>query len=172
MISKSLRVGSLRPWAWTPDRETLTPTGRSPAENIYVYVPFLSRNSGVIGDRQTLIFSSFLFGKKRPGKPPKRKGIFLGRTPKITGKERENTQKSKDFLAKEKSEEIQKKAKEDQGVFWVGCGVRIVGTLDKGKIRTTPSFALAMLIVDFLGVVRGFRGLMLLPSHQNLEKQR
>ena len=29
----------------------------------------------------------------------------------------------------------------------------------KGKIRTTPSFALAMLIVDFVGVVRGFRGL-------------
>ena len=28
-----------------------------------------------------------------------------------------------------------------------------------GKIRTTPSFALAMLIVDFVGVARGFRGL-------------
>ena len=28
----------------------------------------------------------------------------------------------------------------------------------KGKIRTTPSFALAMLIIDFVGVVRGFRG--------------
>ena len=28
----------------------------------------------------------------------------------------------------------------------------------KAKIRTTPSFALAMLIVNFVGVVRGFRG--------------
>ena len=29
----------------------------------------------------------------------------------------------------------------------------------KEKVRTTPSFALAMLIVDFVGVVRRFRGL-------------
>ena len=29
----------------------------------------------------------------------------------------------------------------------------------KGRIRTTPSFALAMLIVDVVGVVRGIRGL-------------
>ena len=28
----------------------------------------------------------------------------------------------------------------------------------KNKTRTTPSFALAMLIVNFVGVVRGFRG--------------
>ena len=38
--------------------------------------------------------------------------------------------------------------------------MRIVGTLEKGKIRTTPSFALAILIVDFVGVVRGFRNLI------------
>ena len=38
--------------------------------------------------------------------------------------------------------------------FAGGGGVRIVG-----RIRTTPSLALAMLIVDFVGVVRGFRGL-------------
>ena len=38
-----------------------------------------------------------------------------------------------------------------------GGGVRIVGTEENSKIRT-PSFALAMLIVDFVGVVRGFRG--------------
>ena len=36
--------------------------------------------------------------------------------------------------------------------------MRIFGTQEKGKIRTTPSFALAMLIVNFVGVVRGFRG--------------
>ena len=34
--------------------------------------------------------------------------------------------------------------------------MRIVGTKEKGKIRGTPSFALAMLR---WGVVRGFRGL-------------
>ena len=46
--------------------------------------------------------------------------------------------------------------------FW-GGGVRIVGAKAKGKIRTTPSFALAVLIVDFVGVVRGFRGLSTTP---------
>ena len=30
---------------------------------------------------------------------------------------------------------------------------------EKDKIRTTPNFALAMLIVGFLGVVRGLHGL-------------
>ena len=33
-----------------------------------------------------------------------------------------------------------------------------VGPKEKGKLCTTPSFALAMLIVDLVGVVRGFRG--------------
>ena len=37
--------------------------------------------------------------------------------------------------------------------------MRIVGTKEKGKTRTTPSFAPAMLIVDIVGVVHGFRGL-------------
>ena len=41
--------------------------------------------------------------------------------------------------------------------IWRG-GVRIFRTQEKGKIRTTPSFALAMLILNFVGVVRGFRG--------------
>ena len=36
--------------------------------------------------------------------------------------------------------------------------MRIVETQEKGKIRTTPSFALAMLIVNFVRVVRGFLG--------------
>ena len=43
-------------------------------------------------------------------------------------------------------------------------GVVVVCTLSepkkKGKIRTTPGFALAMLIVIFVGVVRGFRRLI------------
>ena len=42
------------------------------------------------------------------------------------------------------------------GGIFLGGGVRIVGTEEKRKIRTTPSFALAMLIVDFVGVVRGY----------------
>ena len=46
------------------------------------------------------------------------------------------------------------------GWYFFGGGVRIVGTQEKGKLRTTPSFALAMLIVNFVGVVRGFRCLV------------
>ena len=45
------------------------------------------------------------------------------------------------------------------GWYFLGDGAQIVGTKEKRKIRTTPSFALAMLIVNFVGVVRGFRGL-------------
>ena len=33
-------------------------------------------------------------------------------------------------------------------------------SLRKGRIHTTPSFALAMLIIDFVGVARGYRGLI------------
>ena len=43
------------------------------------------------------------------------------------------------------------------GIFGGWCAT--CRNLRKGKIRTTPSFALAILIVDFVGVVRGFRGL-------------
>ena len=42
--------------------------------------------------------------------------------------------------------------------FWEG-GVRIVETKEKRKRGTTPNFALAMLIVDFVEVVHGFLGL-------------
>ena len=43
--------------------------------------------------------------------------------------------------------------------FWWGWCANCRNLREKGTIRTTPSFALAMLIVDFVGVVRGFRGL-------------
>ena len=43
-----------------------------------------------------------------------------------------------------------------QVVFWGGWCANC-RNLRKRQIRTTPSFALTMLIVDFVGVVRGFR---------------
>ena len=43
------------------------------------------------------------------------------------------------------------------GIFW-GVVCELSEPKKKGKIRTTPSFALAMLIANFVGVVRGFRG--------------
>ena len=45
-----------------------------------------------------------------------------------------------------------------QVVFFRGV-VRALPEPEKGQIRTTPNFALAMLIVAVVGVVRGFRGL-------------
>ena len=45
-----------------------------------------------------------------------------------------------------------------QVVFLGGWCANCRALREKGKIRTTPSFALAMLIVNFVGVVRGFRG--------------
>ena len=45
--------------------------------------------------------------------------------------------------------------------FFARGGVRSVGTLEKNKICATLNFALASFILDFWGVVRGFRGLTL-----------
>ena len=57
---------------------------------------------------ETPSFLSLFFGKW-PGKPPKKTRIFYSyRTPKIPGKEGENAQKNKEFLAKEKNKEFQK----------------------------------------------------------------
>ena len=60
---------------------------------------------------ESLIFFSLLF-LNRHGKPAKKARIFLPSEPlKIPGKEGKSHQKSKEFLAKEKSKEIQKARK-------------------------------------------------------------
>ena len=51
-----------------------------------------------------------------------------------------------------------------QVVFLGGGVVRIVGSYGKVKIRTTHSFALAMLIVDFVGVVCEFHAVFFVPE--------
>ena len=55
-----------------------------------------------------LIFFSLLLWKKARKNTQKARIFSLLRTPKIPGKEGKNDQKSKEFLAQEKSKEIQK----------------------------------------------------------------
>ena len=56
-----------------------------------------------------------------------------------------------------------KRSSASGGIFG-GVVCEFSETKKKGKMHTTPSFALAMLIVNFVGVVRGFRG----PKKKNI----
>ena len=49
-----------------------------------------------------------------------------------------------------------KRPSSSDGIFEGGVVCELSEPKKKGKLRTTPSFALAMLIVDFVGMVRGF----------------
>ena len=87
------------------------------------------------GEVCSLIFFSLLFRKKARKTTKKARIFHLFRNPEILGKEGKNTQKSKEFLEKQKSKEIQKSKEK--------------------KIRAGHHWSLAMVLGQWLGCHQG-----------------
>ena len=117
---------------------------------------------------RTLIFLSLLFWLQARKTTEKARIFLRRRTPKILGKERKNTQKNKEFLAREKSKEFPKskerKIRERAPPHPPRvCHTRENNPLCQGPISSFPDPPILVFFCDFLAffvflVRREFKG--------------